>query len=168
MYVRHACRLKLVNATLDELSARSNDADEEMSRMERLGRQYQLDYIQAAARHRHSSLIRPSNTEQAAEPQDLAAAAAAVAAIAGAEVMAGAEEGLPVAAVSAAAAAAAAAVAAGGDELPVTGNAWGTCDVCRCVCLQSCALLCRNLLRHLCMQTAQGDICQGLEASSVH
>jgi hypothetical protein len=38
-----------------------------------------------------------------------------------------------VAAVSAAAAAAAAAVAAGGDYVPVTGNAWGTCDVCRCV-----------------------------------
>lgn len=120
--------------------------------MERLGRQYQLDYVQATARHRHSSLIRPSSTEPAAgaEPHELAAAAAA--ASAGAEGMAGAEEGP--AAVSAAAAAAAAAVAAGGDELPVTGNAWGTCDVCRCaltwevqagVCMQSCCspvLLC--------------------------
>lgn len=116
-------RLKLVNATLDELSARSDDPDEEMSRMDRLGRQYQLDYLQATARHRHSSLLRPHNSETGSVP--------------GAEGEAlGAEGGdgtpSPVLSVAAAsAAAAAAAAAAGGDELPVTGNAWGSCDVCR-------------------------------------
>lgn len=107
--LRH--RLRLVGATLDELSARSDDPDEEVSRMDRLGRQYQLDFLQATARHRHSSLLRPHNSEQASA----AAAGGGTASVA-----------------AASAAAAAAAAAAGGDDLPVTGNAWGTCDVCRC------------------------------------
>jgi hypothetical protein len=117
-------RLKLVSATLDELSARSDDPDEEMSRMDRLGRQYQLDYLQATARHRHSSLLRPQHSQakgDMAVDGDRPSAAADT-------------DGEVTAAVSiaaASAAAAAAAAAAGGDERPVNGNAWGTCDVCR-------------------------------------
>lgn len=113
-----------MTATLDELSARSDDPDEEMSRMDRLGRQYQLDVLQAAARHRHSSLLRPHNNEGApARGSGLGAAA-----------QEGAEEdgGGPAVAGLAASAAAAAAAGGGSDESsPVTGNAYGTCDVCR-------------------------------------
>jgi hypothetical protein len=118
-------RLKLVSATVDELSARSDAPDEEMRRMDRLGRQYQLDYVQATARHRHSSLLRPKHSQVEGDT-----------AVEGDRPPAAAEtDGEVTAAVSvtaASAAAAAAAAAADGDQLPVNGNAWGACDVCRC------------------------------------
>lgn len=134
-------RLKLVSATLDEVSARSDDPDEEMSRMDRLGHQYQLDYLQATARHRHSSLLRPHSSE-----------AEGCTGAEGDGPCATAEEGgeVPpaVSVAAASAAAAAAAAAAGGDELPVSGNAWGTCDVCRCG-LCSAAVSARQLRQPL-------------------
>jgi len=133
------CRLRLVNATLDELAARADDPEEEMYRMDRLGRQYQLDFLQAAARHRHNSLIRPHNTDintaaaAAAAANGIAAEADAMdtdapPAAAGAE---GEGEAGNAAVGQALPAAMAAAAAAAADDEPVTGNAWGTCDVCR-------------------------------------
>ena len=100
----------------------------QVSRMDRLGRQYQLDVLQAAARHRHSRLIRPHNNEAAAAAGTCDGDPGAAAQEGGA----GDAGGPAGAGVMAAATATAAAAGDGSDEsAPVTGNAWGTCDVCR-------------------------------------
>lgn len=110
-------RVKLVAATIDELAARSDDRAEELCRMDRLGRVYNLDFLQATARHRHNTLLRPNNTAPGAAGDG------------GGEAVGG-SSGLGQVAERAAAAAAAAAAAS--NTLPVTANAWGTCDICRC------------------------------------
>lgn len=163
-----ACRLRLVNATLDELAARADDPEEEMCRMDRLGRQYQLDFLQAAARHRHNSLIRPHNTDTNTAAASAAAAAAngaaaeadamdtdapAAAAAAGAE---GEAEAGTAAVGQALPAAMAAAAAAAADDEPVTGNAWGTCDVCRYAMLHSSCMPVGGLSTEL---SCQGRMC---------
>lgn len=54
---RNICRLKLVEATLAEIEGRAEGVDEEVQRMRQLGSTYQLDSLQAAAKHRQASLL---------------------------------------------------------------------------------------------------------------
>lgn len=57
---KRAGRGRLVAATLAELAARSDSREEEVARMARLGRTYQLDALQAAARARAALMLRPA------------------------------------------------------------------------------------------------------------
>ncbi|WIA29221.1 hypothetical protein OEZ86_011732 [Tetradesmus obliquus] len=80
LWGKRANKLKLVTATIDELEGRADSPKEETSRMARMGKTYQLDALQAAARQRLNALLHPhapAGSSHAAGAAALAAAAAA-------------------------------------------------------------------------------------------
>jgi hypothetical protein len=140
-------RLKLVTATIDELAGRADSPQEELDRMARMGKTYQLDALQAAARQRLNSLLHPhapASSSHTAGAAALAAAAAAAAA-AGGSAAAGSS-------ISSVAAHVSSSSSAGG--CVVTGNVWGSCDVCREEVPDMRCSSCRRWLHALCCSPA--------------
>jgi hypothetical protein len=140
-------RLKLVTATIDELAGRADSRKEELDRMARMGKTYQLDAIQAAARQRLNSLLHPHAPASSSSHTAGAAALAAAAAAAGGPAAAGSGS-------LAAHTYSSGNSSAGGGGCVVAGNVWGACDVCREEVPDMRCSSCRRWLHALCCSPA--------------